>query len=552
VGGPGRPVGVGAERPLVIRDIGDLADGSELRAEVGVVGAGFAGIDLARYLGRHGVRVVLLESGRADFDPATQELARVRSVGKPLRTPDPDGGFTPYLAAVFRGESRIRQLGGTSTIWTGKWRMPDPVNFEERPWVPHSGWPVGLDELRPFYAEIAAEYGLGDVEGHAHRAGSARLRQTWSAAGLTSSFLFWEQTPLRLADRFGAELRASQDVDVVLGANATEILLDDALGHVRAVRFASLDGRRLTLRADRFVLAAGGLEVPRLLLASNRQLPAGVGNAHDLVGRFFADHPKHKRGTLLPGPGMKAIASDVATDPRPRFHLTFSLDAATQRQRSLVHHAISVSPVYRYMVDFPSATAVAVKDALRDRDARRLARSALALLASPRALAKVGQKLVYREHRGPVSHYRTTMYVEQVPNPESRVLLGPRLDALGMPELVVDWRFVEKDHEAFQGLLKALPAAFADAGLGHLDFGPEPLSLDDDTVDAAHHIGATRMARIPQEGVVDPDCAVFGVDNLFVASSSVFPTGDSATPTFTILALARRLGVHLLRQRVAA
>ncbi|MGI8995335.1 MAG: GMC family oxidoreductase [Pyrinomonadaceae bacterium] len=164
---------------------------------------------------------------------------------------------------------------------------------------------------------------------------------------------------------------------------------------------------------------------------------------------------------------------------------------------------------------------------------------------------KAFQMQLYQNRGGPIAHYSVTMYMEQVPNPASRLYLGSERDALGMPRLVVDWQFTPFDYEVFQKLLRSLAEAFANAEIGILDFGTEPFTLDD-TVDGAHHVGATRMAATPAEGVVDRDCRVFDTENLFIASSSVFPTGPGATPTFTIMALARRLGVHLLKLRATS
>jgi choline dehydrogenase-like flavoprotein len=520
----------------MIRDVVDLQDGAVVRAGVGIVGAGFAGIDLARYLGRHGVRVALLESGRLTFDPAIQALARIESVGKPVRFPDPAGAFTPYLPAIYRGESRIRQFGGTSAIWTGKWRRFDGLDFEERRWIPHSGWPLDLDTLRPFYDEVAREYGLADFDVYAHEPGIERLRTALGDSGLAVSFHFWEKEPARPARRFWPELERSPSVEVVLGVSAREIVLDDTGRRVREIVGQALDGRRVRMTADQFVLAAGGLETPRLLLASNRQVAGGIGNAHDLVGRFYMDHPKHKRGVLWPGPVFALVGDRVATQPRPRFHLSLSLAADEQRARSLPNHAIYLK---------------AARDEEPARPTTRggTRRTPRALAAAPQALWRVVRGGRSRPAR-PITHYTVSMYVEQTPNPGSRVYLGSEPDALGMPRLVVDWRLAAFDHEAFPRILRGLTDACAGAGIGRLEFGPRPLTLDD-TVDAAHHMGTTRMATNPAAGVVDPDHRVFGTDNLFVASTAVFPTGHSAAPTFTLLALGRRLGRHLLRDRAA-
>jgi choline dehydrogenase-like flavoprotein len=529
----------------VIRDVAQLEDGTVVRGEIAVVGAGIAGVELTRQLGRHGVRVVLLESGRLDFDPRTQELVRIQSAGKPIREPDPEGPFTPYLAPVFRGETRIRQFGGTSNIWTGKWRTFDPFGFEKRPWVPYSRWPIGFEDLRPHYDAVRREYALGDVDAFGRSEAIRRLRKIAADGGLKLSFLVWQEQPLRSREYY-SELSEARSVDVVLGANATEIVLSDDLRRVRAVVFRSLDGHRFELEAEHFALATGGLEGARLLLASNRQIPAGIGNERDLVGRFYMDHFKHKHGVLRPSAELRnPPAVGTATHPKPRFHTTFSLSEDVQRERSLLAHTITFTPVYRYDIGHPEELIEAIGQAVRTRSVRGLMPSALRLARSPADAWKMAQKLWYRDHGGPLNHYRVTMYAEQAPNPNSRLYLGRERDALGMPKLIADRRSTPLDHESFTGTLQGLTDAFASAGLGRLDFGPRPLTLDD-TWDAAHPMGATRMAANPAEGVVDSDCRVFGTENLFIASSSVFPTGTSPWPTFTIVALARRLGVHLL------
>ncbi|NJN16609.1 MAG: GMC family oxidoreductase [Oscillochloris sp.] len=533
----------------MIRDSEDLQESAELWAEVAIVGAGFAGLELATYLGRHGVNVVLLESGREQFDPQIQALAATKSVGKQLRTPDPDSPFTPYLPPIFRGEFRIRQFGGTSNIWTGKWRTFDELDFAERPWIPHSGWPISRAEIAPFYCQIAQDYKLGDFAAFAHSRPYRAAETALAPAGLKLSFHYWEQTASRPAGIHRQTLQQLPNVDLILGANATEIVLDPKLEQVESIVFQSLDGRRFSLSAATFVLAVGGLEGARLMLASNRQLPAGIGNQHGLVGRFHMDHPKSKRARLQPGPALAAIAEWTQTQPRPRFHVSLSLDDATQQARQILNHAIYLSPVYAYLVDYPQQQVERLKRALAQSQVGEMIAAAFDLLRSPRLIQKILQRRKYADRGGPIAYYQGSMYVEQAPNHESALHLSEERDALGLPKLLINWQLTDFDHTSFQTTLGCLVDAFQRAGLGKLDFGPEPLTLDDAMVDAAHHIGATRMAATPERGVVDANCKVFGVENLYIASSSVFPTGHSAAPTLTILALARRLGVHLLQVR---
>jgi choline dehydrogenase-like flavoprotein len=486
----------------VIRQLPDLDQHATLRTDVVVVGAGIAGIEIARMLGAHGVATVLLESGRLEFDGAIQELARVRCTGTPLRHADTHAHLSTFLPPMYRGYSRIRQFGGTSNVWTGKWRIFDPWDFEKRDWIPHSGWPITIGDLLPYQRATARDYQLGDFEAEAGREFHGTTGRRLAPYGIEPHLFYWEKSPTRSGARFFGELKAAAHVDVLLGATATELLLHDDLQTVGGVRCRSLASLSIVIEADRVVLATGGLETPRLLLASDRQVPGGIGNANGLVGRFFMDHPKNMGGVLHPGRAVRRLLPGLETQPRPRFGVSLSLSLAEQRERRLPNHALFLKPV-RYL------------------------------------------------GRGPLRHFEVKFALEQIPNPESRVFLGSRIDSLGMPELVVDWKFTDQDRAALAALQLRLTSALAAAGVGRLDFGSRPLTMDD-MMDASHHMGTTRMAANATDGVVDADCRVFGTTNLYIASSAVFPTGHSYSPTFTILALARRLAEHLRSRRTLA
>lgn len=216
---------------------------------------------------------------------------------------------------------------------------------------------------------------------------------------------------------------------------------------------------------------------------------------------------------LHPGPLTRRDARELQYAPKPRFCLCFALDDRTQREHGLLEHVIYLKPIH----------------------ARGLARP-LEWLRGPWSC---------RDGNGTVSGYRVKFVTEQVPNPDSRITLSGEVDALDMRRPVLDWRFTDHDHRSLDLVRDLVTQRFAAAGLGRLDFGAAPPSLETMT-DAAHQMGTTRMASSPAQGVVDADCRVYGTDNLYVAGSAVFPTGPSYSPTFTILALARRLAEHLL------
>lgn len=498
----------------MIADILDMGEQTTLWGQVVVLGSGIAGAEVATHLARHGRDVVLVESGRDRFEPSIQALNDVIFLGKRHRQLDPDAYYHRYLPPELRGVSRVRQFGGTSNVWTGKWKYLQPIDFEGRDWVPNSRWPIGFDDLLIHYRSAAQDYGFGDLEAEAVRPEIVALRATIAAGGLKMSSFYWEKSPTRTAIRFGEEMRRSPNLQVVLGATATELRLDDACHRVTAVACRSPEGRELVVEAETVVLATGAFETARLLLASDRQLPGGIGNSHDLVGRFYTDHPKHHRGTLQPGHLTRQSAHELQYAPKPRFCICFALDDATQQAHQLLEHVLYLKPIYEKPLE-------RLWRSLRDRP-------------------------TCRDNNGTISAYRVKFVTEQVPQKNSQIKLSTECDALGQRKLEVNWCFTDQDRRSIAKTLELLTQQFAAVGLGSFDFGNDPPSLETMT-DAAHQMGTTRMAISPEAGVVDTNCRVFGTDNLYVASSAVFPTGPSYSPTFTILALARRLGQHLLQ-----
>ena len=502
----------------MIVDILELDEFVKLRAQVIVVGSGIAGSEVAMHLMRHGREVILIESGRQKFDPSIQALNDVTFLGKRHRKLDPNAGYHQFLAPELRGSSRIRQFGGTSNIWTGKWKYFPPSDFEGRPWFAKSRWPIQFDELLDDYRAVAKDYGFGDLEAEALRPEILAFQEKVAAHGLKMGSFYWEQAPTRTALRFGEEMRQARNLRVVLGATATELRLDETCQRVTTVVCRSLEGRELTVEGNAVVLATGAFEAARLLLASDRQRPHGIGNAHDLVGRFYIDHPKHHTGLLKPGPLTRQYAHEIQYSPKPRFCVSFALDNATQQKYEIFEHHLYIKPIYEKFMD--------------------------------RAWRILSRRPVCEDGNGRVVAYRVNFVVEQFPHKDSRIKLGTELDALGQRKLEVDWRLTERDQRSMEKTLQLLTQRVQTSGLGTFDFGNDPPSLETMT-DAAHQMGTTRMASSPSEGVVDPDCRVFGTENLYIASSSVFPTGPSYSPTFTILALARRIGQRLLQETAA-
>ena len=522
----------------MLSDLCRMPDGTRIEADICLVGAGPAGIVLARELGTGRTRVVLIESGGTEIAPEHQTLNEGEAVG------------LPHLGLA---EGRGRAFGGSAKLWAGQCLPFDDIDFEPRPWVPHSGWPFGPEELAPHYRRAEAFFRLGDVaydETVFARFGLAA--PGWSADELRTHFTAY--TPQRDTGRHHmAALRRSAHVQVVMHATVTAIDTDADGTRVCGLRARSANGRNCTVQARVVVLCAGGLENARLLLASDHQAPGGLGNAHDLVGRFFQDHPNALAATLSGGDARTLQDRfRLLYAGRHRFFPKFALSPHRQRAARVLNanaHLVfeqAGSPGVQVMRDL-------LESARRRQLPSQPLRQALRLTKDAGSLLRVLRRR-YLQGRSPdfaPTAIRLQCYLEQAPDPHSRITLGAERDSFGMRRLQLDWRLGALEHATLRTMVEAAQGEFLRLGLGRLDaddWVTEPSQRwKSHLSDSFHHAGTTRMADSPRDGVVDREAQVHGVAGLHVCGGSVFPTSGYANPTLTIAALAMRLADHLNR-----
>jgi choline dehydrogenase-like flavoprotein len=491
----------------VFADGRGVADNTTLDADLCIVGAGAAGITLALELLDTPLKILLVEAGGLEYEPATQDLYRGENVGHPY----------------FKLESsRLRMFGGTTGHWNGWVRPLDPIDFEERSWVPDSGWPIGRADLDPYYERAQRYVQAGPFDYSAPDwEQAAKARRFALARELVDTAVFQFSPPTRFGTVYRDRLRRARNVTVLLHANVVGIRLAPDRGRIERVDVATLTGKRFDARAARFVVATGGIETPRLLLASN------VGNEHDLVGRYFADHP-HAPCALASLPEAPSLASLYALHEHVRrTDVRGVLVTTEQLMRS--EQTLQFSASLDRVEDDPFVP--------RDSDAETRRQD------SGRPVAALEQGLMHAAKRHLFSLF---MRAEQTPNRESRVTLADERDELGMPRARLDWRLSELDRKSIRTSVRALGRAFVAAGIGHVYSRPEAEAEFWTGIEGGyHHMGTARMHADPRRGVVDRDCRVHGVGNLWLAGSSVFPTTGYANPTLTIVALASRLAQHL-------
>lgn len=505
---------------MAFHDARDLPDGHTIESDVCIIGSGAAGLAVASHFLDGPARVALLESGGFEAEGSIQALYEGTMAGmedSPLHT------------------TRLRYWGGTTNHWTA-WLHPlEPIDFEPRPWVPHSVWSVSLSEIEPWYERAIKFFGIAR-EGFDPARVEQPLPPPWPLApDLVSShrFQILAEQQRRLGPLFRPRVAASRNVDAYLHASVLSIETDASTRRVTGVRTTS-DGRsQFLVRARRYVIAAGGIENARLLLLSTATRPAGLGNDHGLVGRYFGNHlSAHNAAELHPtAPGMTA----EFFLPTP-FEGVQAIGWVALRQQVQKEHRL-------LNCHFHAGTAEpwGVGAAARDRDIRDWA-ATVDRLGSP---ADPGVA------RGPVRDpappfFRLSAIAEQTPNPESRVRLGEGQDRFGQRRVVLDWKLTADDARSVEHSLGLLARAAGAGGVGRVRLlFPEGAFRFVDVRGSYHHMGTTRMHDDPKRGVVNRHCRVHGVENLFVAGSSVFPTFGTVNPTLTIVALALRLADHL-------
>jgi choline dehydrogenase-like flavoprotein len=527
---------------MAFLDARALDQDAVIDSDLCIIGSGAAGIALAHEFIGQPWRVAVLAGGGFELGRRAQLLYHGENIGR-----------ENFATA----RSRLRMFGGSTTRWTGQCRPFDPLDFETRPGVPLSGWPFDRAHLEPFYRRAHDFCHLGDYGYQPDLKDAPALRQLSDGGGELAPVLFRFSHPTDLGAVYRPALAAAADVRVYLHAHAVEIELEPAARRVVAVRAATFEGRRIRFVARAIVLACGGIENPRLLLASNRVAGRGIGNAHDLVGRYFMDHPLFWAGCVEPADP----AADDGFDPvdyaragaAQRCHAALTLAAPVRRAEGL-NGAVAFmvrrarhksSPAY---LSRGGTSLIHLVDILTGRalpDGRLVRHLGQAAAGGRDGISVVGQHLRAWARKESVLAVR--FMVETTPEPTSRVTLGARRDRFDMPRVRVDWRLRAEDRRGVERLLQAIRGALVAQGVGRL--------VEPQAVDAAgwpiamtggrHHMGTTRMAADPRQGVVDPACRVHQVANLFVAGSSVFPTSGYVNPTLTIVALALRLADHL-------
>jgi choline dehydrogenase-like flavoprotein len=499
--------------------------GSFVETDLCIIGSGAAGITIAREFIGSSVRVCLLEAGGLSVDPEVVERSVIDNIGRDY----PNKNWP----------ARLRLFGGSTNHWGGKCIPLQPIDFEKLDWINYSGWPYDYGELEPYYRRAHAVLGLGAFDYDVAHLSQALGLERFPFDPSTIETVISRYNPVRFGLTFGDELDAAPNVRVITYAEVTRLNLQDGGDALSTASIATVAGNELQVNAKYFVLAAGGIENPRILLLSNHQRPAGLGNHSGFVGRLFQEHIWYPSGLIFAG-GRKplrlyseeieyetiAMGGDIAVAPQkvrdlriPRFRAELRAINSWQLVRNL-----GGQPWMRNHGD------------LRIDD----------ILTLLWRLDQAGARFLCD------LPFDTNIYVlgnilQQTPNWSSRIFLSDKNDPLGRPQPALDWRISSIDHE---GIIKAQTLIAQEVGRTafgrvRIEIDPHPRIPVEGCWGQFHHMGTTRMSDTASIGVTDGNAKVHNVRNLYVAGSSLFPTCGHANPTLTIVATSLRLADHL-------
>lgn len=510
-----------------------------IETEVCIVGSGAAGITIAHQLSAAGIRCVVLEAGQEFFEKDIQEQYR------------PSKEHPLYESPL---GSRLRMLGGSTNHWENNTAPFDPIDFKKRPWVPNSGWPIMYSEVAQYYPAAAEYCGAGSL-GYLANTWSKKFDQptiTEDSSAVKTGISVFAMPPRQFYRDYKSDLDASGFVDVYSGCNVVDLEFDAGNETVTQLYFETKPGLRHSISAKQFVLGMGGIENSRMLLYFNQKYGNAIGNQGDCVGRYYMDHPVIEAAHFFPTSkrNFQLYKENFGTQQYVSGYLQLTKEHLEKEKLNNIRMPLIPRDNY-YMSDGVSSFHI-MKNAISEGELPDdLGTHIINFLSDIDMVAEGVSRQTFEkpifDHANDVDAFIVYMMLEQTPAFDNRIRLGTEQDRFGIPRIEIDWELKQNDIDNMWSVLETLAQDLGAREIGRLKLLKERSSriFSEHMGFGHHHIGGTRMSDTPETGVVDTDQKVFGTNNLYIAGSSVFPTGSHVPPTLTIVATSIRLAAHL-------
>jgi len=520
----------------MIKDLKHIKHLSQIEVDICIVGGGASGITIARELIDSGLSVLLVESGSLEYEQATQDLYRAENIcfkDFPLET------------------TRLRFLGGTTNHWGGMCRPLDAFDFK-RNYEGISNWPLSKKQLQPYYHRAQKVCELGEFIYDKYQEEFV-FPEDFPLQDKDNKFqpiYFQRSPPTRFGITYLEQLKTASNISVLLNANVKELVENSQGTHITSASLITLSGIEAQVKAKKFILAAGGLENPRILLLSKKRNEAGIGNNHDLVGRNYMDHIGTYIGKVLfkqpidtntiffqekkirdaqlgafLAPSEKLVQQHGCGNFRLQFTPGTESDLSIEELKSVLKDIANLN--------WPDDVISKLSNIVSSADT-------FANLAY-KNIFDTSDKIFEENYKQSGQLCNVLINMEQTPNSNSRITLSDKLDALGLPLLRFDWQLSAMETDTLNVAIREFTSMLGRSGAGRFKVSSQVNRGEPEFGISCHHSGTTRMADDPTKGVVDSNCRVHGIDNLYISGSSVFPTIGWANPTLTIVALSLRL-----------
>ncbi|MEZ5529769.1 MAG: GMC family oxidoreductase [Porticoccaceae bacterium] len=527
----------------MLSDLNQFDSPATLEVDICIVGAGAAGITIALELIDSGLSVLLVESGSLEYEQSTQNLYKGENVSFmdfPLET------------------TRLRYFGGTTNHWGGMCRQLDSYDFRKESSDQWPSWPLSKPDLMPYYAKAQELCELGDsiYDNYSLRADLPGENPFPDDTTRLKPVFFQRSKPTRFGQKYVEQLKRSHNVHVLLHANIKELVDTEDRTKITSISLCSLKGHQVEVKARQYVLAAGGLENPRILLFSKRHNINGIANTHDLVGRSYMDHFGTYIGKIL---FNRPVSSDAVFFQEKNFKGTRIGGCLAPTEKLLNEKNIGNFIFLFGTGTEPDLSIEMLKSIKQDISSMRWPENLLTKLSKIVSNADTMANLAYKnifdtderlfdiESKKSGQLCSVSINMEQFQNNNSRVLLSNELDSLGLPKIKLDWQLCDEDKRTLEVATRELAGMLGKTNSGRLRITSDLEKNNPSYSISCHHSGTTRMSKDPQNGVVDKDCKAHGIENLYIIGSSVFPSIGWANPTLTIVALSVRLAEKLKR-----
>ncbi|MBX2933000.1 MAG: GMC family oxidoreductase [Ferruginibacter sp.] len=504
-------------------DARQLENNTQIEGDICIIGAGAAGISIALELEHTFKKIILLEGGGMEYDDRIQELYNGKITGHP---------YYPMKA------SRLHYFGGSTGHWGGMCSTFDDIDFEKRDWVENSGWPIKREDIAKYYPKATSILDLGPCEWNL----DYWLKQDpdFKPLPLDEKVIWtkmWQfSPPTRFGKKYKDAIVNSKTIQLHIYANVVDLDATESINSITQVTVKNYAGKQHTVKAKNFILACSAMQNARVLLACNKQAPKGLGNDNDLVGRYFMEHAEIKTGELWLNHTDKLKLYLMEQFTKVRAELAISPEK--QRELQVLNGSISLMPLELSNKTIPSVKLWSNDDPRKSLDTFKK----YSTLDKRNFIQRFFSKSIYQS-------YGLFTRVEQLPHPESRVVLSNEKDELGIPRANLFWALSPIDKKTVFTINKLLGQQIGAAGIGRVKLKEFLLDgdvqLPDYTSGGWHHLGTTRMSDDPKHGVVDANCKIHGIDNLYVAGSSCYTTGGAVNPTLTVVAISLRLANHI-------